>query len=76
MTSSKSTIEQDAKGQFGKSQADPKASGVVSAKPTAITGSEDATAHKLPPGADARETEIPVKYDPGEMNEGKFRGSR
>jgi hypothetical protein len=76
MSNSKSVVEQDAKGQFAKSQADPKASGVVSAKPTAITGSEDATAHKLPPGTKAPETEIPVKYDPAEMNEGSFRGSR
>ncbi|WP_377296785.1 hypothetical protein [Rhizobium sp. SGZ-381] len=44
------TIRQDAKGQFGKNQGDRKASGVDSAKPTVITGSEDATAHKEPPG--------------------------
>ncbi len=39
----------DAKGQYAPSQADPKADGVHSAKPTVITGSEDATVHnKLP----------------------------
>ncbi|MBT9369097.1 hypothetical protein KLP42_04245 [Rhizobium sp. CSW-27] len=42
--------EQDAKGQFGKSQADRKASGVAAAKPTVITHSEDSTAHNVPPG--------------------------
>jgi hypothetical protein len=44
------TVRGDAKGQFAKSQGDRKASGVDSAKPTVITGSEDATAHKEPPG--------------------------
>ncbi len=33
----------DARGQFAPSQADRKATGVASAKPTVITGSEDAT---------------------------------
>lgn len=42
-------VRKDAKGQFAGSQADRSASGVVSAKPTVITGSEDATAHKTPP---------------------------
>lgn len=39
----------DAKGQFAPSQADRKADGVHSAKPTVITGSEDATVHNKPP---------------------------
>jgi hypothetical protein len=43
-------VEKDAKGQFAKSRADRKSSGVHSAKPTVITGSEDATIHKTPPG--------------------------
>ena len=42
--------EDDAKGQYAPSQADRKASGVHSAKPTVITGSEDATGHRDPPG--------------------------
>jgi hypothetical protein len=37
-------------GAFAPSQADRKADGVASAKPTAITGSEDATANRMPPG--------------------------
>ena len=48
----KNDIEKDAAGQFAPSQADSKASGVASAKPTVITGSEDATANKLPPGSE------------------------
>ena len=39
----------DAKGQYAPSQADRKADGVHSAKPTVITGSEDATVHNKPP---------------------------
>lgn len=51
---------EDAKGQFAPSQADRKADGVASAKPTVITGSEDATAHRDPPGR-KREKD----WDPG-----------
>ncbi|MCJ8520132.1 hypothetical protein ABID21_003132 [Pseudorhizobium tarimense] len=47
------TIENDAAGQFANVKAGSKSSGVASAKPTVITGSEDATAHKVPPGEDA-----------------------
>lgn len=58
MTSTKTpsdgkTIEDDAKGQFANVKAGGKSSGVASAKPTVITGSEDATAHKMPPRQDA-----------------------
>ena len=45
-----STAEGDARGQFAPSQADRQADGVASAKPTVVTGSEDATAHRNPPG--------------------------
>lgn len=41
----------DAKGQYAPSQADRKADGVHSAKPTVITGSEDATVHNKPPAS-------------------------
>jgi hypothetical protein len=67
--------EDDAKGQYAPSQADRKASGVHSAKPTVITGSEDATVHRDPPGKKAGK-DWDVNYDLAEMNEGKFRGSR
>jgi len=42
--------ENDAKGQYAKSQAKPQPDGVMSAKPTVVTGSQDATVHKTPPG--------------------------
>lgn len=68
-----SNPEDDAKGQYAPSQADRKASGVHSAKPTVITGSEDATVHRDPPGKKAGK-DWDVNYDPSEMNEGSFRG--
>lgn len=42
--------ESDAKGQYAKSRAKPQPDGVISAKPTVITGSQDATVHKTAPG--------------------------
>jgi hypothetical protein len=48
----KNETKKDAAGQYAPSQADGKSSGVASAKPTVITGSEDATANKLPPGTE------------------------
>ena len=60
----KTTIQGDAQGQFAKSQGVRDASGVASAKPTVITGSEDATKHKLPPGKKA-EAEWSTHYDEG-----------
>ncbi|MFN7124437.1 MAG: hypothetical protein ACK4M8_01040 [Allorhizobium sp.] len=43
-------IHKDAQGQFAGTQAGGESDGVVSAKPTVITGSEDATVNKWPPG--------------------------
>lgn len=64
--------EDDAKGQYALSQADRKASGVLSAKPTVITGSEDATVHRDPPGKKAGK-DWDVNYDPSDSNEGSFK---
>ncbi len=68
-----SNPEKDAKGQYAPSQADRKANGVVSAKPTVITGSEDATVHRDPPGKKAGK-DFDLNYDPADSNEGEFRG--
>jgi len=67
-----SDIKKDAKGQFAKSVADRKATGVHSAKPTVITGSEDATEHKTPPGRKPVK-DWDINFDPAEENEGKMR---
>ncbi|MBB5663015.1 hypothetical protein [Rhizobium leguminosarum] len=64
--------EKDAAGQFAKSQADRKSTGVASAKPTVITGSEDATVHKNPPGM-KKPKDWDINYDPADMNEGRMR---
>jgi hypothetical protein len=63
-----SNPEDDAKGQYAPSQADRKATGVHSAKPTVITGSEDATVHRDPPGKKS-EKDFDLNYDPAEPNE-------
>ncbi|MBW8791477.1 hypothetical protein HFO94_01525 [Rhizobium leguminosarum] len=65
--------KKDATGQFAKSRADRKSSGVASAKPTVITGSEDATVNKNPPGKNKPEKDWDINYDPADMNEGRSR---
>ena len=65
--------ESDAKGQYAPSQADRKATGVASAKPTVITGSEDATVHRDPPSKKS-EKDFDLNYDPRDTNKGEFRG--
>lgn len=67
--------EDDAKGQYAPSQADRKATGVHSAKPTVITGSEDATVHRDPPGKKAGK-DWDVNYDLAENSEESSEGSR
>ncbi|MDR9762815.1 hypothetical protein RJJ37_24830 [Rhizobium redzepovicii] len=67
-----SDVEKNAKRQFAKSIGDRKATGVASAKPTVITGSEDATEHKTPPGKKPVK-ELDLNYDPADKNEGQTR---
>ncbi len=55
--------KEDAKGQFAKSRADGKSTGVASAKPTVVTGSEDVTGHRTPPGAKGPEKDWDVNFD-------------
>jgi hypothetical protein len=62
-SSSKDKIRKDAKGQFAPSQADGKNNGVASAKPTVITGSDDATVNKWPPGKKHPPKDWDVNYD-------------
>ncbi len=67
-----SEIERDAKGQFAKSVADRKSTGVHSAKPTVITGSEDATGHKTPPGKKPVK-DWDINFDPADENDRQMR---
>ena len=57
--------QDDAKGQYAPSQADAHATGVHSAKPTVVTGSEDATVNRTPPGQ-KKENDFDLNYDPTE----------
>lgn len=59
--------QDDAKGQYTPSQADPHATGVHSAKPTVVTGSEDATVNRTPPGQ-KKEKDFDLNYDPRETS--------
>jgi hypothetical protein len=54
---------EDAKGQFAKSRADRKSSGVASAKHTVITGSEDVTGDRTPPTNKPPEKDWGVNFD-------------
>lgn len=69
MSNQKETVEKDARGQFAASIGDRKASGVASAKPTVITGSEDGTAHKMPPGSDVPNLKPRQSKNPTEINQ-------
>lgn len=62
------TIRRDAEGQFVQSKEGAHSSGVASAKPTVITGSEDATAHKAPPGKKVPQNEWKPNFDVGERH--------
>lgn len=68
-----SDVEKDAAGQYRKGITSSDNNGVASAKPRVITGSDDATVHKTPPGKEP-EKDWDLNYDPKEMNEGDFRG--
>lgn len=61
-------IHRDAKGQYAKSKADRKANGVASAKPTVITGSDDATKHRNPPGKEGPKKDWDVNFDVAERS--------
>ncbi|KQO83575.1 hypothetical protein [Rhizobium sp. Leaf262] len=67
-------IHKDAEGQYAKGLERSDNNGVASAKPRVITGSDDATVHKNPPGKKPSKKEWDVNYDERETNEGDFRG--
>jgi len=67
-------IHQDAKGQYATGLKQSDNDGVSSAKPRVVTGSDDATAHKAPPGKAEIKKEWDVNYDEREAGEGDFRG--
>lgn len=68
------TIHDDAKGQFANGLKRSDNNGVVSAKPRVITGSDDATGHKAPPGKKQVGKEWDLNYDEREMKDTEFKG--
>lgn len=62
-TGRKAIIEADAVPQFTVSQAGRSNDGVASAKPRVITGSDDATVHRTPPGMEAPARDWSVGFD-------------
>ncbi|MEF0942452.1 hypothetical protein [Rhizobium sp. BR 362] len=67
-------IHKDAKGQYRRLIKKSDNNGVASAKPKVITGSDDATVNKRPPGQKKPDKDWDLNYDPADMNEGKYRG--
>ncbi len=63
--------KQDAKGQFAKSQADRKSTGVSSAKPTVVTGSEDMSDDRSAPGHKEPAKDWDVGFDETEPDRSK-----
>lgn len=61
----------DAKGQYARSQADRRSTGVASAKPTVITASEDVTGHRTPPGRKEPDKDWDVNFDETEPDRSK-----
>ena len=55
--------ESDAAGQFRRTHAGSDNNGVASAKPRVLTGSDDATVHKLPPGEAPVDAEWSIGFD-------------
>ena len=62
-TGRKEIIETDAVPQFAVSQAGRSNDGIVSAKPRVITGSDDATIHRTPPGMETPARDWSVGFD-------------
>ncbi len=56
-------IHQDSKPQFAPGKKASKNNGVASAKPRVITGSDDATANKLPPGSNRSKKDWDINYN-------------
>jgi hypothetical protein len=72
-SASASDIEKDAAGQYRKGITSSDNNGVASAKPRVITGSDDATVNKTPPGKEPKK-DWDINYDAGQMKGGDFRG--
>ncbi len=61
-------IHKDSEPQFARGKKTSKNNGVASAKPRVITGSDDATVNKLPPGTKEPRKDWDINYDEQETN--------
>lgn len=57
------TIHRDSEPQFAHGKKSSRNNGVSSAKPRVITGSDDATVNKLPPGKSKPSEDWDINYD-------------
>ncbi|MBZ9792571.1 hypothetical protein K9B32_21045 [Rhizobium sp. 3T7] len=69
----KSETATDAKGAFAPSQAKRDSTSVESAKPTVVTGSQDATVNKTPPGG-KKGKDWNLNYDISEVKQDNDQG--
>ncbi|CUX49958.1 Putative uncharacterized protein conserved [Agrobacterium deltaense Zutra 3/1] len=67
-------IHKDSELQFARGKKTSKNNGVASAKPRVITGSDDATVNKLPPGVKKPEKDWDLNYDERDTSDGNFQG--
>lgn len=66
-------IHKDAEGQFARGIKRSDNNGVASAKPRVITGSDDATVNRNPPGKKEPRKDWDLNYDIRDTNVGKSR---
>jgi len=68
------TVEGDAKGQYARGLKHSNNNGVASAKPRVITGSDDATFNRTPPGQEPPEEDWDLNNDDRDIKDEEFRG--
>ena len=68
------TVEADAKGQYARGLKHSDNSGVASAKPRVITGSDDATLNRTPPGQKPPQKDWDLNSNDRDIKDEEFRG--
>jgi hypothetical protein len=68
------TVQADARGQYARGLKHSDNNGVASAKPRVITGSDDATLNRPPPGQKTSGKDWDVNSDDRDIQDEEFRG--
>ncbi|MDQ0323540.1 hypothetical protein QO002_005746 [Pararhizobium capsulatum DSM 1112] len=68
------TVEGDGKGQYARGLKHSANNGVASAEPCVITGSDDATLNRAPPGQKPPEKDWDLNHDDRDIRDEEFRG--